>query len=190
MNLRVLKKSRRKPLPGDIFVVGVPGGKYAFGRVIRVDATIGPLVNCILIYIYKGLYSRKTPPPELTPRALLVPPLLTNRQGWLRGYFETVEHRPLAADQVLPTHCFASYVSRDTYYDEYGNRLSEPIEPLGEHELQSYRTIDDQISAALGIPLSGRQSATRKLKRMCKSCFPHPPRSTLRSFPREQDGGQ
>jgi hypothetical protein len=51
---------------------------------------------------------------------------------------------------VLPQHCFQD--SRGWYFDEQGNRLHAAVEPVGQWGLHSYRTIDDEISKALGIP--------------------------------------
>lgn len=42
---------------------------------------------------------------------------------------------------MLPRLCFLSAVGR--YFDEQGNELTEPIEPVGDRGLHSYRTIDD-----------------------------------------------
>jgi hypothetical protein len=77
---------------------------------------------------------------------------MTNRLSWSRGYFETVAHRNLE-DDVLHPHCFYSYNFR-RYFDEYRNELPERIEPCGIFALRSFRTIDDAVSEALGIPLA------------------------------------
>lgn len=77
---------------------------------------------------------------------------MTNTLPWSRGYFETLENRPLETGEVLREHCFRS--SKGKYYDEHSNELSGPVEPCGDWGLQSYRTIDDEISDALGIPQS------------------------------------
>ena len=36
-NLRVLKRSRKPPTPGDVFAMQLPDGRYLFGRVILAD---------------------------------------------------------------------------------------------------------------------------------------------------------
>lgn len=54
---------------------------------------------------------------------------------------------PGFADQ----HCFLS-ASRGKYFDDQGHELPGPIEPVGDYRLHSLRTIDDEISDALGIP--------------------------------------
>ena len=152
MNLRVLKKSRHIPQAGDIFVMQLPDSHYLFGRVININAKIGPMENCILIYIYNVLTVRKLPIPELTTVHLLVPPIMTNRLPWTRGYFEHLTHAILTSESLLAKHCFRS--SGNQYFDEYSNKLSKPSSPVGVWGLDSYRTIDDAISEALGIPLA------------------------------------
>lgn len=156
-NLRVLRKSRRPPLPGDFFVCQLCDDEYIFGRVIATDCEIPPLEGVILIYIYDAMSRDKKVLPNLSPAALLIPPLCTNQLPWIRGYFENVSHAPLQQSDVLRVHCFArtglngSIVS---YKNEFGKTLSQKVEPCGEYGLHSYRTIDDALSAALGIPLA------------------------------------
>jgi len=152
MNLAVLKKSRRRLKEGDIFVMLPPDGLYLFGRVIDMDARVFTDIGWNLIYIYRARSEEKTNIPDLLRGQLLLRPLITNRLAWSRGYFEHVEHRPLAALDRLPHHCFRNSYGR--YFDERGNQLPGPIEPVGMWGLDSYRTIDDAISRALGIPLA------------------------------------
>lgn len=54
---------------------------------------------------------------------------------------------------MLAQHCFLS-ASRGRYFDENGADLGGGVEPVGDYGLHSYRTIDDQLSHALGIPLA------------------------------------
>ena len=151
MNLRVLKKSRRKPEVGDIFALQARAGEYLFGRVVSVDARIGGFDNVVLVYVYNARSTTKASVPMLDKRNLLVPPIGTNRQPWLRGYFETIATQPLRAKDVLAKHCFGpSFAGK--YYDEQGRELQARTEPCGEYGVESYRTIDDAISDAVGIP--------------------------------------
>lgn len=153
MNLAVLKKSRRAPQVGDIFVTQPPDGQFLFGRVIDTNAKpFGDQGGGLLIYIYRIRSSMKTPVPDLLRGQLLVPPMMTNRRPWTMGYFEHVENRPLTPMDSLPQHCFRDSYGR--YSDQYRNSLAGPVEPVGQWGLNSYRTIDDAISAALGIPLA------------------------------------
>lgn len=153
MNLAILKKSRREPREGDIFVMLPPDGQFLFGRVIDTNARpFGPDFRGVLIYIYRTRAAVKTPAPELRRSDLLIPPKMTNRLPWSRGYFEHLEERPLSSEDRLPQHCFKDTLGG--YRDQAGDVVPGPVEPVGLFALSSYRTIDDAISEALGIPLA------------------------------------
>jgi hypothetical protein len=152
MNLAVLMKTRRAPEVGDIFVMQPPDGEVLFGRVIDTNANPLGVGGAVLIYVYRARSAAKTSVPELLRGQLLVPPMMTNKQPWTKGYFEHVESRPLSRMDRLPQHCFKDV--RGWYFDQTGKRLDGPTEPVGQWGLHSYRTIDDEISKALGIPLS------------------------------------
>jgi hypothetical protein len=151
-NLRALKPSRKKPKAGDVFVMQTPDDDYLFGRVITAEAAVGPMTGCILFYVFRTRSAVKKLPDraELAPSRLLLPPLMTNRLPWSRGYFETVGQLPLEPGDVLKQHCFRR--SSGQYYDEANHELPGPVEPVGDWALHSYRTIDDQVSDALGFP--------------------------------------
>lgn len=155
-NLRVLKPSRKKAKPGDLFALQHVDEQFSFGRVISTGAKwtlaegAGPAV---LIYIFREQSRNKVVPEEVAmrPEHLLVAPIMTNHLPWSRGYFETLANIPLKAGDVLPQHCFHS-ASRGRYFDDHGIELPGPIEPVGDHGLHSFRTIDDQVSDARGLP--------------------------------------
>jgi hypothetical protein len=153
VNLAVLKKTRRAPQRGDIFAMRPPDGQFLFGRVVSTEANPLGVGGAILVYIYRPRAPEKTDVPELLRGQLLIPPVMTNRLPWSKGYFEFVENRPLSSHDILPQHCFKDDV-RGGYRDEHGSRLDHPVEPVGEWGLHSFRTIDDEVSKALGIPLA------------------------------------
>ncbi|MGI6870263.1 immunity 26/phosphotriesterase HocA family protein [Amycolatopsis sp. 3B14] len=152
-NIRILKSSRKRLAPGDVFAVQMPDDLYSFGRVIKTDVPIHAMTRNILIYVFQTRSESKDVPPRelLRPEQLLMPPLLINRLPWSRGYFEHLGNLPLEAGEVLPVHCFWSF-SRKVHYDDAGNVLPGPVGPVGSHELNSFRTFDDKISDALGVP--------------------------------------
>ena len=104
-NLRILE-SRKQPKAGDIFVVSPSMRGYFFGRLVATDAEIGSMPNCHLLYLFATESETKHFPSRLLIGDLLVPPLMTNRLPWSRGYFETVGHREFLAGERLPVHCF------------------------------------------------------------------------------------
>lgn len=152
-NMRVLAPSRKSRTPGDVFALQLRDGEFIFGRLISTTARVGGFEGCHLIYIYRTATPTKTQIPSLDPHGLLVPPMATNQKPWTLGFFETVTHLPLVpARDVLSQHCFRDI--RGRFFDDQSRELPECIEPCGEFGLHSYRTIDDAISKALGIPLA------------------------------------
>lgn len=154
MNLSVLKKSRRAIEPGDVFAMLPPDGAFLFGRVIAGDASVGPMTGLVLIYLYSVRSDTKDPPlSELTPDRLLVPPIVTNRLPWSKGYFQRVASAPLRDADKLEHHCFRDFLTGKCF-DEHSHEVAETAGPVGVFAVSSYRTIDDKISRALGIPLA------------------------------------
>lgn len=151
MNMQLLEPIRKKQKVGDIFAIKILPDEYHYGRVIIGHASVGGFDNCLLLYFYRATSPVRDQVPELRRDDLLIPPQATNRQGWLKGYFFTVESRPLTKDDILPVHCFKDY--RGRYFDDQNHDLPGAIEPVGEWGLGSYRTIDDELSKALGLPI-------------------------------------
>lgn len=152
-NLQLLAASRKAPKAGDIFVCRPAGRGYLFGRVVATDALITTMKDCILLYVFSIESESKEPPERLSAMQLLIAPLMTNRLPWSRGYFETVAHRDFEPGERLPTHCFEEPGRKPIrYWDEYNHELPGKREPCGIHALKSFRTIDDSISDALGVP--------------------------------------
>src|SRR6185312_17110225 len=90
-NLSFLGRSRKKIQDGDVFVFQILDGPYRFCRVIaaEIDEELAPMPNSSLLYIYRTTSETMVPPvTALAPDQLLVPPVFTNRQGWLKGYFK------------------------------------------------------------------------------------------------------
>jgi hypothetical protein len=154
MNMQILKKSRKPVSVGDIFVYQLEAtlGRYYFGKVIRTDAAVGGFKGTTLIYLYKETSESKKIIPELRCTDLLVPPIATNSLPWTKGYFEVVSASSINSTDILSQHCFKDI--RGKFFDADDNVLSEAVAPVGEYGLHSYRTIDDAVSKALGIPLS------------------------------------
>jgi hypothetical protein len=153
--MRILKPSRKKPVVGDVFAIQLPDEKFLFGRLVSTEAqwALGEGVKpALLIYIYRVRSATKVLPERsvLGPENLLVSPIMTNRLPWSRGYFETIGNLPPEPGELLEQHCFLSSV-RGEYFDDKGNELPGAVEPVGDWGLHSFRTIDDQISDALGF---------------------------------------
>lgn len=148
---QLLTPSRKRPHPGDIFVMKTDKG-YLFGRVVSTDAKWGysPETKGVnLVYVYRGLYPHSRPVPfeRLMPEKLLFPPIMTNNLGWSRGYFETVANIPLTPTDTLSVHCFKD--SHGNYYDEDGRRLKAPTKIVGMLGLDSYLNVEERVGEVL-----------------------------------------
>ncbi|RUO50523.1 hypothetical protein CWE21_00005 [Pseudidiomarina aquimaris] len=152
-NMKVLKKTKQKPLPGDIFSFQILDGKYHWGRVVSVTASVGGFDDCVLIYLYKTQTEGNDEVPSLTTSDLLLPPITTNELPWKKGYFKLIENRGGIGPDLLPVHCFYDPLFK-RYCNEHGEVLSQKVEPCGVYGLDSYRTIDDKVSEALGLELA------------------------------------
>ena len=153
-NLKVLKRSNKKPDRGDIFAMQLPDDSYVFGRVIgaELEPPLAPMPFSYLIYVYADRSRSKQPAlGTLRPERLLLPPVFINRMPWTKGYFETVQHEQLSGGALLPQYCFWD-AARARYVDERQNPLPGESHPCGDWALSSYRWLDDRVSDALGIP--------------------------------------
>ena len=151
-NLVVLQKSRKKLRPGDIFVQKFSIlDKYIWGRVISTTADAGPFGLKNLIYIYHVLTTDIDDIPELKKNNLLIPPLLTNRLGWSRGYYKTIANMPLTQDDVYQPHCF-HFFSMNQYRDENAMVMDKPCPPVGSWAMTGYIAIEAEICRTLNLP--------------------------------------
>jgi hypothetical protein len=153
-NLTVLQRSRKKVGAGDVFTFQLLDGPFRFGRVVATGLN-APMPDSTLVYIYRAEASDPADPPlaQLVPEDLLIPPVFTNRQGWLRGYFKTLLHQPIEPTDLLATHCFFDS-GRKIYRNEQGEPLSAASDPCGSWSMASHRGVDDRVSQALGLPLA------------------------------------
>ena len=105
VHAKFLGGSRKVPKPGDLFITVLPQVGTIFGRVIRDDVPFH-MAAMWLLYFYDHIGKDETDRPPLAPPQLLVPPSITNRLGWVRGYYKTIDHIPLEPDQQLRIHSF------------------------------------------------------------------------------------
>jgi hypothetical protein len=132
---------RRTVQIGDLFAVRASRAGGLLGRVVSTSAIVGPTHGCNLVYIYQAGagFSRDK---------LLVPPMMTTRAPWSRGYFDFVRSEPLLPGDFFERHCF-----RDAHghlYDEESRPLDAAIEPVGQWRLyEQVEAIEETIAGAL-----------------------------------------
>lgn len=153
-NMKVLKKTRKKVNLGDIFSFQILEGKFHWGRIVSLTANVGGFDDCVLIYIYATTTKDgQTVPSSLNVDDLLLAPIATNELPWKKGYFQLVDNQELTNTDLLAVHCFYDVLFKK-HFDDAGNQLDKPYEPCGISGLDSYLTIDDKISEALGLELA------------------------------------
>ncbi|MCB0187554.1 MAG: hypothetical protein KDE31_24970 [Caldilineaceae bacterium] len=151
--LKLHDGTRKKPRPGDIFAQRLKHNRqYIWGRVVHADATCGPATGLLLLYIYHPSTDNLTPPVDLNTTRLLLPPIIANRQGWLRGYYKTIENRVPRKEEILQQHCF-EYLLDGEFRDEYGAKLPRRTEPCGIYGVASYIGVGELIAHTLGLPI-------------------------------------
>lgn len=133
----------------------MPDDRFVFGRVVRVNVRVGSFEDGILVYLYQHRAGSKDLPErkELGTNELLIPPVIVNRIGWTRGYFETVGNIPFEEGEVLKQHHFFDPV-HGRFVDLDGSPVPGELDPVGIFALGNFRTVDDDVSEALGIPHS------------------------------------
>ncbi len=136
-----------QPQIGDVFEVRRGEGDSGLvGRVVSTSAVVGPTHGCVLVYL-----QRDAAPAGRSPAgpALLVPPLLTTRAPWARGYFVHVRSAPLLPGDYLERHVFRD--ARGRLYDEEGRPVAAaaPGEPVGEWRLLDVEGIEGAVAAEL-----------------------------------------
>lgn len=148
-NLYVVRgRSRKtKPLPGDVFGIHLPGGKYIIGRVIVSPIKFSVTNGCTLIYLYKELAVDLGDIPFPKKPNLLLPPMFVTNIFWTKGIFQHLRHVPLLVSEILPRHVFRTFIKINEC-DEFGCPLKEPIEPgevCGFYALEGWKSLDEKI---------------------------------------------
>jgi hypothetical protein len=136
-----MRSPKRAPQIGDVFAVHVSSGEQLLGRVVSTSAIVGPTHGCNLVYVYR-------PGSGLSRDDLLLPPMITTRAPWSRGYFDFVRSQPLLPADFFERHSFRD--GRGRLFDEEGRPLDEPSERTGTWRLyEQVESIDAVIGEAL-----------------------------------------
>ncbi|MCX7569509.1 immunity 26/phosphotriesterase HocA family protein [Tumebacillus sp. DT12] len=121
-----IKMSRKKPEPGDVFVVQPREGLYFYGKVIQevaLEIDIGS--RCMLVFLYRTCSEQMELPDELDPDNLLIPPFIVTGYPWSSGYFYTVGNLGVTQkDDSLDYGFFNALKVEKRYKDAKGNPLS------------------------------------------------------------------
>lgn len=148
-----MRKSRKKPQEGDVFVLQPIEGEFYFGKVIQTNLkSIDSFVNGMtLIYVYQYSSNNKELPGTLENEELLIPPVVVNNRPWTMGYFETIGNVGVSESERNVDFAFWD-VLREKYVD-----FTTKEEMVLKHEpkyrsilgLGSYGVIGKEVHKAL-----------------------------------------
>ena len=150
-----MKKSRKKPCTGDIFVVQPFPDKYYYGKVIQTDlqSTDSFINGMFLIYIYDYCSTDKKIENNLDKNKLLIAPMIVNKQPWLKGYFETIGNVAVTDDEKNIDFGFWHILKKE-FLDINGHSLDSEPQYHSIFGLGSYGAIAKEIYKVLdGIVL-------------------------------------
>ena len=98
--LTKLGTSLRFQKPGNIFCYQALPGCWHYGRVMAIDADIGLGPDCLLLHFYRAGSLAMTTLPEFDLADLLFPAVVTDREAWARGMFQTLDKIKLTSEEI------------------------------------------------------------------------------------------
>jgi hypothetical protein len=146
-----IKRSRKKPNVGDVFVIQPRDSVYFYGKVIKTDIDFqGFSVNASTILVYKEATNELKLPDSLNANELLIPPSIVNSRGWTMGYFYTLGNIELTEEEINLDYGFKDS-RRETgwYRTEEGELLDQKPLIIGTYGLGSYGAIAYEVTKAL-----------------------------------------
>ncbi|MWC27055.1 immunity 26/phosphotriesterase HocA family protein [Paenibacillus sp. MMS18-CY102] len=150
--LIAMKKSRKRPVAGDVFVIQPKESHFYFGKVIQTNIQ-GKNLNFVgmnLIYMYNCLSHRKEIPTNLDEHELMFAPTVVNFQGWLKGYFEKVGNQPVTVkEQNVDYGFFDDFETQDKFYNLAGEELNHRPQYARFDGLASYGYVGRQVHRVL-----------------------------------------
>lgn len=152
-----MKKTRKKPKTGDVFIVQPIEGVYYYGKVIEEshDCSFQIGSGWPLIYLYEE-HSNELIMPE-TLSNILVAPLITNYRPWSMGYLYTIGNIPVTKKEMELDCGFEDCLLTDFNYSNcfYRNVKGEKINHKPKYTtifgLSSFSGINYELCKALGI---------------------------------------
>jgi len=147
-----MSKSWKRPVAGDIFVVQPFEGSYYFCKVIKtkLQTKNENHKRMNLIYIYNYVSKDKRVPENLDRYPFLLPPTVVNNQGWLKGFYETVQNKNVSDyEEKIEFGFFDNYDNRNSFYDINGEKIHYEPKYSSFDGLASYGAIGRGIHKVL-----------------------------------------
>ncbi|NQM31099.1 hypothetical protein HO415_10700 [Streptococcus suis] len=155
--LNVIKKSKQKPVEGDIFVLSPREGIYFYGKVIvanivrKVPDTF--VEGKHVVFIFKG-NTQETNLDKYIPDYdnLLIPPAIVSDDYWKKGYFYTIANIPLTEEEKnLDFGFYKIHFKNNFFCKETGEVLEQEPKILGGHGITTITGIATEVERELII---------------------------------------
>lgn len=147
-----IKRSRKKPNVGDVFVIQPRESLYFYGKVIEVNNQFQSIagVNVAVILVYKKATKKLEMPDYLDSNELLIPPQIVNFTGWTMGYFFTLGNMELTNEEINLDYGFKdTRMADECYRTEEGKELNHKPSIVGIYALGSYGAVAYDVTKAL-----------------------------------------
>lgn len=146
---------RRNPRAGDAFVYHPGNANFFWGRLLKTPFSIfGTKGHLILLYDVGTTDSDQVPWDAMASAELLVPPIVINGTPWSKGYFRSVEGRPLGPEDARHPIFFVNQ-SRECVDSDGDPIAASPLSPdamLPTFGLSNVRLVDELLKQRLGVP--------------------------------------
>lgn len=148
IEFKQMKKTRKKLINGDIFVVKIEEQKFLVGQVVisELKSSSELLHGATVVHIFNKVINNLEEIPHFETKDLIIPPQIINKLGWARGYFLTVENRSLN-EELNDDYGFKRF--ENSYFDAFGKALAKEPKICGTYALGNYLTIEDKINYIL-----------------------------------------
>ena len=144
--LIVLKKSNKKPVEGDIFVLSIRDNLYCFGKVIRtnVESQDSFVNGMYLIFIFDYFSSSDVYTKSIEDNNILLVEVI-NTQLWRKGFAKNIAFSEVTDKQKNEDFGFWD-ILRETYVDVSGSELSYIPKYKSVYGLGSYGLIGKELN--------------------------------------------
>lgn len=144
--LIVLKKSNKKPVEGDTFVLSIRDNLYCFGKVIRtnVESQDSFVNGMYLIYIFDYFSSSDVYTKSIEDNNILLVEVI-NTQLWRKGFAKNIAFSEVTDKQKNEDFGFWDII-RETYVDVSGSKLGYIPKYKSVYGLGSYGIIGKELN--------------------------------------------
>ena len=144
-----LKKSKKRPKEGDIFVLNPRKEVFCFGKVIMTNVeSRDSFVNGMnLIFIYDYFSVDGSIPDNIESYNILLVEVVNN-QLWIKGFAENIAYSEVTEKEINADYAFWDMLKNE-YVDIKGNTVNVIPKIKGTYGLGSYGIVGKEIHKVL-----------------------------------------